>query len=72
MISLFLLKAMHILLYVVLNYLGKLTDKDLKNIVKKKVNWVHPDYGLSILKHPRIFRNGLGNASGLAYSNEKI
>ena len=37
-----------ILLYVVLNYLGKLTDKDLKKYCKKKGKLgVHPDYGLS-------------------------
>ncbi len=62
-----------ILLYVVLNYLGKLTDKDLKKYCKKKGKLgVHPDYGLSgIEASTGSLGHGLGIASGLAYSNEK-
>lgn len=62
-----------VLLYVVLNFLGKLSNSTLKNYCKKNGKLgVHPDYGLNgIEASTGSLGHGLGIASGLAYANKK-
>jgi transketolase len=62
-----------ILLYVILNYLNKITDKELENYCKKDgILGVHPDYGISgVEASTGSLGHGLGIASGIAYANKK-